>query len=611
MDDVIKSLFAVFVIFAVIGSVSQSSYETYAHVDQEGPYKIEVMRFDPSEGVIEFRASISANKSAAVDGQMHIKNKNSDTLRIQDFSIDGINRVRNQDFNKDQQFIEVKDRGDLTPGKSYNATLKYDPRSRDRFSFIWGSTSSEVTVIEATSTLMSNGLVEVNISAQGAPRTFVDDEGDNWITNAGINTLGNGLHNIKNTSASPIFRFCSRDDVSCGGSSISNPNTTVIMNTPVTAKVQYTIVDDGRNCNITYTMRSGSAYFDSDYHCSDQAVRIDYINAQDFDGDAQDQIILSEDSQRTLGGAGWNTKATDKRWLTLWDEANDISYIAAGSPAHISGDRIGFYGGDNNDAQANLVGCNGVCTDTGLSPDVPFASRHGLVHNGSTGHSDLGYSFWSVFNVTQTITDSGECQYHKGDVVQCAPTDDEVTSTVIFSENVTRGYFEVGPFNDSGVTQFYFYGSDSSITTSDLLLCLINASGVWSYSDTCDGETPSIFATNTSIDSGTFNDTGVHDNGDGTFQVIVGLDSPFENYFIKASSDETGFEPPPAAPTGGLTGQAANFVIVAIFGMAIAGIAFIFSVIARKEDLGPREILEAGGVLIIILTLITVGIALI
>ncbi len=127
-----------FVVF-VLGTVSQNNIQSWTLIEQEDPFNIDVLRFSPERGIIEYQISISNRTSVKADGQLHFKNENGRTLEVKGFWIDDAEKIRNGDYEKGQQFINVMPQIDLTVGKFYNVTLKYTSQGDERISLIWGT----------------------------------------------------------------------------------------------------------------------------------------------------------------------------------------------------------------------------------------------------------------------------------------------------------------------------------------------------------------------------------------------------------------------------------------------------------------------------------------
>ncbi len=134
-----------------------------------------------------------------------------------------------------------------------------------------------------------------------------------------------------------------------------------------------------------------------------------------------------------------------------------------------------------------------------------------------------------------------------------------------------------------------------------MLLCIVNSSSVWSYQDTCEGQTPSIFAQNTSIESGLFNDTGIHDNGDGTWRLYLQIDNPPANYYI--SEDRARFvgqEDAPVPPAPVVAGSVNQRLVFLLLFVVLAGALLL----VKSKSETDSDIIDGGIFMIFIIVLI-------
>ncbi len=140
---------------------------------------------------------------------------------------------------------------------------------------------------------------------------------------------------------------------------------------------------------------------------------------------------------------------------------------------------------------------------------------------------------WDLYNTSTVYVNlNGTCQSdYAEDTTICVPNENTNEFEVTYSANTTTGKLQTEFTNDT--TIIYVYNNTTSRPNdNNLWLCVANESGNWFYQSTCEGITPLGFSTFTAIDSGVFNDTGVHLENDNTIRFYLKMSNPSQNYYI-------------------------------------------------------------------------------
>jgi len=133
--------------------------------------------------------------------------------------------------------------------------------------------------------------------------------------------------------------------------------------------------------------------------------------------------------------------------------------------------------------------------------------------------------YYSILKGTSTITNkTGGCvqgmyQIITSDLFTCDVSSGALNVTITPFANVTSGsniYLKTGNWTTGADKKIYIYKNSTGTPTKDnLLIHLVNESGVWKYVN--DG---SLTPTNATIDAGTYNYTGIVDSGSQFFLIL-------------------------------------------------------------------------------------------
>ncbi len=256
-----NKIHSLLLVVLIIGSISTNEIYIYKYVDNETPFHIEIIKFDPENGYIEYEAMITNETSVKADGQLHVKNSNGNNLTINGLWIDDNKKVSYKDYTKGQQYIEVIPEADLISGKKYNATLTFDPNGDERISLIWGTSSTEVTIGQDVIVEIYNELIDIDISARASLISFTNNSSTvDYIDPFDFGA--SGQLSVPHVSWTGNQLFCGLNVGACGGVPTSEHLVKEIIDTPVVASVRYnSSFNYGlEESNRTFEMWSGDDY---------------------------------------------------------------------------------------------------------------------------------------------------------------------------------------------------------------------------------------------------------------------------------------------------------------------------------------------------------------
>ena len=438
----------------------------------------------------------------------------------------------------------------------YDTEIVYHDTGPDiEWKMIWGNSTSEVIIKQATQVQIDNDILDINISARGSIVNFRDKSGATtieWMNTSNLAVTTLGLYTVVRSSN---FYFCQLDTGKCSNVNTNNPTTTIIKTGPLLAEVIY-LSDAGFGgalTNNTYKMWTGASTVDMFTNLDDGANSATYATnirgkqANPLTANAlnSQQVVsilapgVGKFKSPNLPPAGslqltnlsqpWFNLINEEMSQSFWqyDRAFDLNTnVEKGSDGShtLCTFNINFANGPDSAEKHNhqLITTRLDSLFCGLqAPIAPTWRNHiryGVFDNSTGTNLALSTKFFNIVDSTTNYLDAvGSCaEDYSGDTALCQASNNVLRTLVTPNTDIDIMYFTVEGFDPTTTSKILVFNASNGTTPTqdDLLYILVNdTDGTFSFVDDDSGVTPVGCPFNTPLESGTCNIAQVEQEG--------------------------------------------------------------------------------------------------